>query len=343
MLDAAFHRDGTERHVRKLGMMVTAAVLLLGLAAAPAGAAQRDLATEVKPAQALLAEQRWDEAYAAYLKVAEEKGNALAMFSLGMFHRAGWGRPRDDAQACAWFVRAAEGHIPTALHFAAECFEKGSHQTADPARAATLYAQAAEEGHTLSLCNLARLYMTGAGVPKDPAKAIGLCRQAAGKAIVPAYLMLADLYATGDASVRDARAAADWEENAAQSGNAEGQMRLARRLEAGDGRPVNLNQALFWYETAAGSGHAAAYLPTARLYAGAAPDPATGKPTAPVLAKTYLWASAARRAAPTAAERQQAGEILSHVLALMPETWKADLDSKVAQHFRNHPTPPDTD
>ena len=85
--------------------------------------ARSDLAAELKDAQAALSAREYDKAYPQYLHFAE-KDNALAQFTVGMFHRLGWGSlPVDPAAACRWFEKSAAGHIPTATHYLAECFE----------------------------------------------------------------------------------------------------------------------------------------------------------------------------------------------------------------------------
>ena len=70
--------------------------LALGLIAGSSPVlAGRDLAGELKPAQAALAAGNYPAAYQAYLEHGE--GNPLAQFNLGLFHQFGWGRPVDTA------------------------------------------------------------------------------------------------------------------------------------------------------------------------------------------------------------------------------------------------------
>jgi hypothetical protein len=44
-------------------------------------------------------------------RLAAEKGDARAQFSLGEMYDTGWGVPRDDAQAAQWYRKAVEQEI----------------------------------------------------------------------------------------------------------------------------------------------------------------------------------------------------------------------------------------
>jgi len=129
----------------------------LGLAAAG-----RDLAAELKNAQAALASGNYQAAYRAYQ--VHSATNPLAQFSLGLFHQYGWGRAVDAAEACRWHEKAAQGGIPAAQQLLAECLRHGVHRSADPAGAAQWYEQAARSGIVIAPCSLAELYMAGEGV-----------------------------------------------------------------------------------------------------------------------------------------------------------------------------------
>ena len=190
-------------------------VLVGGAWTLPGAYAAPDLARELKDAQAALAAGNYAEAYPQYLYFAEEKNNPLAQFTVGMFHQLGWGRPVDRAAACAWHARAAQGSIPAAAHFLAECYEQGIGRPADPAQAAVWYEHAAGLGHFMSLCALAELYMTGRGVPKDPQKGLALCRRAAEQGAVPARLQVGRYLLEGHESIRNPEAAYGWFEAAA--------------------------------------------------------------------------------------------------------------------------------
>lgn len=312
------------RHLTFLGLA------LLGLASGPAVMA-RDLAGELKPAQEALATGDYAKAYQGYLDHAEH--NPLAQFNLGLFHQYGWGRAKDPAEACRWQEKAAQGGIPAAQQFLADCLRHGVHRPADPAGAAHWYEQAMQSGIAIAACSLGELYMAGEGVPKDPRKALDLCRGPAEKGIASAQLRLARFYLEDDASVRDPAAARHWLEAAAQANHAEAQYRLGLLLRDGADRPADARSARFWLESAASQGWLPAYLPTAELYLNAPVDTETGMLPAADLAKAYLWSAAAARRLAGSADAALAAALLDKVLARMPETWRPDLDRRITEHL----------
>lgn len=302
--------------------------------------ARNDSATELRDAQALLGKGEYGKAFVEYRRFAEERNNPLAQFTLGLFFQNGWERPVDQTAACGWFKRAAEGGIPAACHFWADCLMKGIGCSADPAGAAGWYEKAAAMGHYMSLCSLAELYMSGAGVPKDPARGLALCRQAAEKGAVPAQTRTGLFLLRGDMSVRNLDEAFKWLSLAAQGKDPEAQYYLAVMFRDGLGRPKEPEAARYWFESAASRGYGSAYFPTGELYFYAPPDPKTGKLTARNLAKAYLWLSAATRHTQDPQGREKAEVLLQKVLQLMPASWKPELDAKVDAHLSTHPPLP---
>lgn len=306
------------------------------LVALPLHAAE-DWSAPLKKAQDILSRQDYSRAYAEYLRHAEKKKNPLAEFTIALFYEFGWGRPKDPPAACRWYERAAQAKLPAAEHFFGDCLVKGLNGPADPARAAVLYEDAAKGGHWISNCALAELYQRGTGVPKDPARSIALCEQAAGQGIVKAMRLTGLLYLVGDAAARDPIKGRAWLEQAAQRGDAEARYRLG--LLDRDGESKNPEQARYWFESAAAQGYAPAYFPTAELYFSAPRDPATGQLSPEHLAKAYLWLSATLRRAPSLAETRRVSEMLEQVHAVMPVSWKPELDAKLARHFASFPSP----
>jgi len=314
----------------------------LHLAALPGVYAAQRKPDELDSAQRLLANGDYSGAYAEFLKHA--RSNALAQFSVGLFHQFGWGRTPNPAVACDWFGRAAKGNIPAAQHYFAECLRYGIHAPADLPAAALMYREAAKNGHFGSLCPLAELYIHGDGVPKTPTEGLALCRQAAERGVTVAQVRLGRFYLE-ESSVRDDAAARHWFEVAARSNFAEGQYFLARMLEAGATQSSDNLAARNWYEAAAGQGFLPAYLPVAQLYAKPPSDPssaqlgATAQLGAPAqlgeveLAKAYLWAAAATKRL-QGAEQSEAQHLLTQLLGQVPPSWLPDLDAKVAAHLQ---------
>lgn len=316
----------TDRAIRRLAALG----LTLGLASGSTWAA-RDLAGELRDAQAALAAADYPKAYQAYLE--HSAHNPLAQFTLGLFHQYGWGRPADQAEACRWQERAAPGGIPAAQLLLADCLRQGVHRPADLGGAAHWYEQAAASGIPTAQCALAELVMAGQGVPKDPRKAIALCGQAAEKGLPRAQLRLARFHLEGEAEVRDPAAAWKWMQAAAQANDAEAQYRLGLMLRDGVGRAPEPESGRWWLEAAAGQGYLPAYLPTAQLYLAAPPDPETRLLPAQDLAKAYLWLAAAVQRLSPGESLDQARTLLHQVREGMPETWRPTLDQRVAEHL----------
>lgn len=312
-------------------------IALLSFAAASNAWAAKpaDYAAELQAAQPALAAGNYAKAYALYSRHATK--NPLAQFTLGLFHKHGWGRPADETAACRWFEKSAQKRIPAAQHFLGDCLVKGTHRAADPAAARALYLDAAAGGHLISLCSAADLYIKGKGVGKDARRGLELCAQAAQANSLPAMLRLADYYREGTDVPQDLAAARHWYRQAAELRAAEGQYRLGTMLAEGQGGEPDPNAALFWLETAASAGYAPAYLPTAILYANADVDPQTGALRPEHLAKIYLWNAAARASSPDPARLAEIARIEDLVNQVMPAAWRPDLDKQVAAYLAKFP------
>jgi TPR repeat protein len=308
-------------------------ILLFGCVGAWAGK-PADRSASLQPAQKLLAQGRYDLAYAAFARHA--RGNALAQFTLGLFHQNGWGRAADPAAACRWFEKAAARNVPAAQHFTGDCLLRGTQRPPDPQGAVAWYLKAADNGHLVSLCSAAELLIRGEGMARDVERGIALCTRAAQAEVPHAMATLARYYQEGTQVPQDLRAARYWYQQAAERRVHEAQYRLGLMLAQGEGGEPDLNAALFWLETAASEGHAPAYLPTALLYANTPRDAETQALKPEHLAKTYLWAAAAKARDADPAQRARAEALLAETLIAMPATWPASLDQKVAAHLAGH-------
>lgn len=309
-------------------------ILLLLLLTLMPVVARADIDAQLKQAQARLSAGEYEQAFSDYSRLAE--GNQpQAQFTLALFYQLGWGRAVDAVQACRWHEKAAAGGIPASLHYLGDCLRQGVHQPAAPEKAAYWYQKAAEAGHLPSLCSLAELYVAGAGVPRDPARGLELCRQAAERGVVAAAVRMGQFLL--DAERGDPVMAANWFEAAAQKGSPQGQYYLATMIRDGQGRHQDLLRARSWYEQAASQGYVAAYFPVAQLYFHSSLDTAvereSQKQAEADLAKSYLWLSATIKRSADADEISHARIMLAQVLAVMPDTWIATLDARLAQHL----------
>ncbi len=296
-----------------------------------------DHSTELENAQAMVSAAEYTKAYQEYQRYSDN--NPLAQFSLALFHENGWGRKIDQPTACQWYGKAAEGNIPAAAHYYAECLLKGIQGNTNPAGAIKWFQKAIELGYVASYCSIARVYMRGDGVVRDAKKALEYCQQDAGQGLTSAQLQMGLFYLQGDQSIRDIDAATDWFNTAAQNGSAEAAYYngvIYRDHRQNEYEQIHNDEALYWFETAAGRGYVPAYFQTAHLYFSKPATVKTGKPSATDLAKSYLWLSATAQSSRDENELKDTQEMLNKVMEIMPEIWVEDLDAKVKEHLEMH-------
>lgn len=289
---------------------------------------------DLKSAQALLASGDYDNAFGQYHTTAVNRRHPLAQFTLALFYQNGWGRTIDRKAACEWFEQAAQNSVPAAQHMTGLCFEEGVHRPADPAAAASWFQKAAQAGHLNSYCHLGHLLMTGNGVSKNPLQALELCRPAALQGSVPAQLWMGKFHLYDDPSVHNPEDAYQWFLAAAQKQSAEAFFHLGMMLDQGVIVGHNAAQTRQLFEQAAVLKYIPAYFQTGKHFFTAEPDAETNRLPAEYLAKAYLWISAAIQRSTDAEEVAAARAIRQHILAVMPPTWLAELDRKVAQHMQ---------
>ena len=289
---------------------------------------------DLKSAQALLASGDYANAFSKYHAAAVNGNHPLAQFTLALFYQNGWGRAADRKTACQWFEQAAQNGIPAAQHMTGLCVEEGLHRPADPAAAAQWFHKAAQAGHLNSYCHLGNLMMTGNGMSKDPIQALELCRSAALQGSVPAQIWMGKFYLYGDASVRNPGDAYQWFLAAAQKQSAEAFYHLGMMLDQGTTGDHNAAQIRQLFEQAAALKYIPAYFQAGKHFFAAEPDAETNRLPAEHLAKAYLWISAAIQRSNNMEEIAAAQAIRQQILAVMPQTWLAELDRKVAQHVQ---------
>lgn len=291
-----------------------------------------DASKELRSAQKLLQAGNYAQAYDEYLQYADS--NHLAQFSLGLFHRLGWGRAINASEACHWFEKASEGMLPVALHYLGDCWQTGVYGEIDNVKAAQAYQEAADIGYLGTLCPLGDLYLVGKGVKKDVEKGVNLCQQAASQGVVDAMLRLSEIRLKGVEGPPDNAEGIAWLEKAASYESPEAFYRIGVLFREGFAVEKDLVSARYWFEKAAAKGYLLAYFPTAELYAS---DPAgivIDNPDAKILAKTYLWLSASEQRLEEGQELLLVKEWLRKARLVIPNTWYIDLDAKVQAHMQ---------
>lgn len=314
-----------------LALLAICSALWLAPAGATMPSAQRAVGhtANLRAANDAMARQDYVQAYRLFM---QQRQQALAQFNLGLLHRNGWGRSAHAGNACRWFERAAQGGIPAAAHYWADCLVQGIGQPANVPAALDWYEKAASTGHLISACTAADYYIQGRGVAKDVERGIAQCTRVAHAHSPPAMVQLADYYREGIHLPQNLAAARYWYQEAAQRQSLPAQYWLGTMLANGQGGPQDVPAALYWLETAASTGFVAAYLPTAVLYANQPLEAESQALSAEHLAKIYLWSRAARMSAVgDAAELERIEALLEQVV---PVTWRTPLDAQVQAHLQ---------
>ena len=153
---------------------------------------------------------------------AAAKGDASAMFNLGVLYHNGQGVAQDYVKAREWYEKAAA------------------------------------EGDASAMFNLGVLYDNGFGVAQDYAKSRAWYEKAAAKGLASAMFNLGLLYTNGQGVAQDYAMAREWFEKAADEGNASAMFNLGVFYDEGFGVAQDYAKAREWYEKAAARGHAKA-------------------------------------------------------------------------------------
>jgi localization factor PodJL len=155
------------------------------------------------------------------LRTAAEKGDAAAMYDVGVRYSEGRGVTRDLAAAAKWFEKAAVSGLAPAQYRLGMQYEKGQGVAKDPALAELWYKKAADLGNAKAMHNLAVLYAEGALGKPDYDKAIVWFRKGADFGVVDSIYNLGVLSARGLGMTRDLGQSYTWFALAAQRGDAD--------------------------------------------------------------------------------------------------------------------------
>jgi TPR repeat protein len=180
-----------------------------------------------------------------------DAGNAKAQNYLGVLYDHGYGVPRDDAQAVAWYRKAADQGNPEAQSNLGRLYDNGHGVLQDDARAVAWYRKAAEQGDAGAQTSLGAAYETGRGVARDLAQAAEWYRKAADQDHPAAELILGNMHAAGRGVPQDYGQAVEWFRKAADHGSAAAEFNLGYLYSEGRGVPQDYGEAIAWYRRAA--------------------------------------------------------------------------------------------
>lgn len=138
----------------------------------------------------------------------------------------------------------------------------------DDAQAAAWYRKAADQGDTEAQTRLAEAYAKGIGVPKDPVQAVLWYQKVAAKAFQnDAMYALGMAYYKGEGVANSDSLAESWFRKAANNGHAQSMNNLGVLYNQGRGVKQNLAEAARWYTKAAEKGNPTAQSNLASAYA----------------------------------------------------------------------------
>lgn len=129
-------------------------------------------------AQTAYASGRFREALNQY-ELAAARGDATAMFQLGVMHERGEGVPANIAAAAIWYRRSAESGSVSAMKRLANMYLDGQGVEKDFSAAAKLYQRAGSAGDANSLFLLGQLYWKGEYAERQPELAMKTFEQCA--------------------------------------------------------------------------------------------------------------------------------------------------------------------
>ena len=101
------------------------------------------------------------------LREKAEKGDADAMFYLGVFYEYGTDVLMDETEAAKWFLKAAEKGHSKSQHSLGLQYVEGHGVPKDEAEAVKWYQKAAAQGQVGAQLNIGIMYAEGHGVSKD--------------------------------------------------------------------------------------------------------------------------------------------------------------------------------
>jgi TPR repeat protein len=313
-----------------------AGLSLLFAGLATGSPAARDLSLELATADALMRDGRFEQAYGEYERFA--RSNPLAQFNLGLIDRNGWGRSPDPVAACRWFEQASAGQIPMAQQMLGDCYRLGIHAPASQEMAIQWYSAAAANGLPMANCLAGKVMIEDQHGQNNREEGLRRCEAAGQAGAVEAQLYLGHIYRTGDAVEQNIQRARYWYDRSAGANNAEGLYQLGLLVREELPARRSREKALYLLESSAAKGYQPAYLATAELYFQSPVEETTGLPGAANLAKSYMWLQATIRSRGDPGDTERARQMLGAVEAIMPNSWKADLDEEVDAHFRRfHP------
>jgi len=219
------------------------------------------------------------------LREIAERGDVYSQFRLGQIYYEGKGVGRNDQEAAAWFLKAAQQNHSEAQFVLATMYEKGAGIGRSEEEAFNWYLQAATQGHERASVILSsdkwtiykQRYLVGDEVQHQTREEHGpekenqrSAQEPPGEDLFTKYLAKAQagdidaqynlgvMYYHGEGIRKDYDEALKWFHLSAEQGDAEAQFNLGFMYGRGEGSPKDHRASMEWFQKAAAQGHAGA-------------------------------------------------------------------------------------
>jgi TPR repeat protein len=178
---------------------------------------------------------------------AAEKGDAEAMFGMGIVLRQENGPEYDPIEATKWFEKSASFEFPTALaRLGAYYLDGEDGYTKDVDKALEMLKKAQQKGDVTAPLILGTLYLQGSEVTRDIDLAVKFLKVAAEGGVSSPCSHLGSLHVQSHVVSNVKSEAARLLLMAAECGHKEAQFAIGMMYKVGDVLPKDVNEAAYW-------------------------------------------------------------------------------------------------
>ncbi|XP_010540030.1 PREDICTED: ERAD-associated E3 ubiquitin-protein ligase component HRD3A-like [Tarenaya hassleriana] len=190
------------------------------------------------------------------LEYQAQKGNAAAMYKIGLFYYFGLrGLRRDHTKALYWFSRAVDRGEPRSMELLGEIYARGAGVERNYTKAFEWLTLAAKQGLYSAYNGIGYLYVKGYGVEKkNYTKAREYFEKAVDNDDPSGHYNLGVLYLKGIGVKKDVRTACKYFLVAANAGQPKAFYQVAKMFHTGIGLKKNLEMATSFYKLVAERG-----------------------------------------------------------------------------------------
>ncbi|GLU12894.1 hypothetical protein SLE2022_295510 [Rubroshorea leprosula] len=190
------------------------------------------------------------------LEYQAQKGNAAAMYKVGLFYYFGLrGLRRDHTKALIWFLKAVEKGEPRSMELLGEIYARGAGVERNYTKALEWLTLASKQGLYSAYNGMGYLYVKGYGVEKkNYTKAKEYFEKAADNDDAGGHYNLGVIYLKGIGVKRDVKVACKYFISAANVGQPKAFYQLAKMFHTGVGLKKNLPMATALYKLVAERG-----------------------------------------------------------------------------------------